>query len=314
MNKKKTVIKSAAFLILLIILFAGLSRLFLSGRETLSEYAGNNPDLAYGNTSGGDAADNSTVNDDASTQDTADSSTVNDDASSQDTADGSTVNDDASSQDTADGSTVNDTVSPHRVTYKTGFYYEPLSDTLKDYITGVSYPAEGAVQIDYADLNYLHVMHYNFEGEAVEGEIICNAAIAQDLAEIFYELYIAEYQIEKITLIDNYSGDDTASMEDNNTSCFNYRTVDGTDKLSKHALGLAIDINPFYNPYVRYTKDGGQLVSPEGSESYADRTSSFPYKIDTEDLCYRLFIEHGFTWGGNWNSSKDYQHFQKVLD
>lgn len=284
MNKKKTVIKSAAFLILLIILFAGLSRLFLSGRETLSEYAGNNPDLAYGNTSGGDAADSSTVNDDASTQDTADSSTVN------------------------------DTVSPHRVTYKTGFYYEPLSDTLKDYITGVSYPAEGAVQIDYADLNYLHVMHYNFEGEAVEGEIICNAAIAQDLAEIFYELYIAEYQIEKITLIDNYSGDDTASMEDNNTSCFNYRTVDGTDKLSKHALGLAIDINPFYNPYVRYTKDGGQLVSPEGSESYADRTSSFPYKIDTEDLCYRLFIEHGFTWGGNWNSSKDYQHFQKVLD
>lgn len=284
MNKKKTVIKSAAFLILLIILFAGLSRLFLSGRETLSEYAGNNPDLAYGNTSGGDAADSSTVNDDTSTQ------------------------------DTADGSTVNDTVSPHRVTYKTGFYYEPLSDTLKDYITGVSYPAEGAAQIDYADLNYLHVMHYNFEGEAVEGEIICNAAIAQDLAEIFYELYIAEYQIEKITLIDNYSGDDTASMEDNNTSCFNYRTVDGTDKLSKHALGLAIDINPFYNPYVRYTKDGGQLVSPEGSESYADRTSSFPYKIDTEDLCYRLFIEHGFTWGGNWNSSKDYQHFQKVLD
>lgn len=284
MNKKKTVIKSAAFLILLIILFAGLSRLFLSGRETLSEYAGNNPDLAYGNTSGGDAADSSTVNDDTSTQ------------------------------DTADGSTVNDTVSPHRVTYKTGFYYEPLSDTLKDYITGVSYPAEGAVQIDYADLNYLHVMHYNFEGEAVEGEIICNAAIAQDLTEIFYELYIAEYQIEKITLIDNYSGDDTASMEDNNTSCFNYRTVDGTDKLSKHALVLAIDINPFYNPYVRYTKDGGQLVSPEGSESYADRTSSFPYKIDTEDLCYRLFIEHGFTWGGNWNSSKDYQHFQKVLD
>lgn len=284
MNKKKTATKSAAFLILLIILFAGLSRLFLSGRETLSEYAGNNPDLAYGNTSGGDAADNSTVNDDASTE------------------------------DTADGSTVNDTVSPHRVTYKTGFYYEPLSDTLKDYITGVSYPAEGAVQIDYADLNYLHVMHYNFEGKAVEGEIICNAAIAQDLAEIFYELYIAEYQIEKITLIDNYSGDDTASMEDNNTSCFNYRTVDGTDKLSKHALGLAIDINPFYNPYVRYTKDGGQLVSPEGSESYADRTSSFPYKIDTEDLCYRLFIEHGFTWGGNWNSSKDYQHFQKVLD
>lgn len=278
MNKKKTLIKSAGFLILLIILFAGLSRFFLSGRETLSEYAGKNPDLAYGTPSDEDATEGAT--EDAVTGD----------------------------------STLDDTVTPERVTYQTDFYYEPLSDELKDHITGISYPAEGAAEIDYADLNYLHVMHYNFEGEAVEGEIICNAAIAQDLAEIFYELYIAEYQIEKIALIDNYDGDDTASMEDNNTSCFNYRTVDGTDKLSKHALGLAIDINPFYNPYVRYTKDGGQLVSPEGSESYADRTSSFPYKIDTDDLCYRLFIEHGFTWGGNWNSSKDYQHFQKVID
>lgn len=78
-------------------------------------------------------------------------------------------------------------------------------------------------------------------------------------------------------------------MLDNNTSCFNYRIVDGTDHLSKHALGCAIDINPFYNPYVVFGKgeNNETYISPAGSEIYADR-SGFPYKIDENDLCYRL--------------------------
>ena len=115
-------------------------------------------------------------------------------------------------------------------------------------------------------------------------------------------------------MIDEYDGDDLASMEDNNTSCFNYRPVEGTSSLSKHALGLAIDINPFYNPYITYNKDGSEKISPANASVYADRTASFPYKIDENDLCYQLFKEHGFTWGGHWNSCKDYQHFQKVVE
>lgn len=198
--------------------------------------------------------------------------------------------------------------------YEEGFYYEPLGEEIRNYITGVSYPADGAEEISYEELNYVHVLHYNFDGEIAQGELICNQAIAQDLVEIFYDLFIAEYRIDKITLIEAYDGDDNASMADNNTSCFNYRTVTGQDNLSQHALGLAIDINPFYNPYIRYPKEGGQIVLPEGSEAYTDRSAAFPYKIDTEDLCYRLFTAHGFTWGGNWNSMKDYQHFQKVIE
>lgn len=203
---------------------------------------------------------------------------------------------------------------PESTPYKDPFYYEPLSEELISFITGVSYPAEGTEHISYDDLRYVHILHYDFEGNICEGELICNTAIAQDLVEIFHELYVAEYQIEKVLLIDHYNGDDNASMSDNNTSCFNYRPVEGTNHLSKHAYGLAIDINPFYNPYVTYTDDGGQNISPQGSEIYADRSQEFPYKIDTNDLCYQLFIEHGFIWGGNWNSCKDYQHFQKVPD
>lgn len=170
--------------------------------------------------------------------------------------------------------------------------------------------------VSYDDLRYLTVLYYDFNGEVQSGELICHKGIVQDLAEIFYELYRNEYQIEKIKLIDEYLGDDTASMLDNNTSCFNYRVVDGTSSLSKHALGCAIDINPFYNPYVVFHKDGTDetYISPAGSEAYADRSKNFPYKIDENDLCYRLFKEHGFVWGGNWNSCKDYQHFQKVVE
>ena len=147
-----------------------------------------------------------------------------------------------------------------------------------------------------------------------EGELICNEYIANDLLEIFRALFDAGYQIEKIRLVDEYGGDDQLSMIDNNTSCFNYRVVENTTSLSKHALGCAIDVNPFYNPYIVYGKgeNGGDYISPPEAAEYVDRSKDFPHKIDEDDLCCRLFKEHGFTWGGDWTSQKDYQHFQKT--
>ena len=204
-----------------------------------------------------------------------------------------------------------------RYTLTDGFYYEPVSDNLRRYITGVSYPsaAENAEpEITVEDLRYVHILHYDFDGNPAEGELICNQYIARDLVEIFYELYRNEYQLERVLLIDEYDGDDDASMDENNTSCFNYRVVEGTETLSKHAFGLAIDVNPFYNPYITYNKDGSRNIFPADAEEYADRSAAFPYKIDENDLCYKLFTEHGFIWGGNWNNSKDYQHFQKTLN
>ena len=292
-ESQNKIIKAAVILALVIVFFSFLSRNFSNGGQTLSQYAKENPELAYGSSS---EPDDSTVSENLTGKEEAE-------APDTGTADISS----------SDSDSLAEAANPDRITYEQGFYYEPLSEELKTFITGISYPAEGTDEISYEDLAYVHVLHYNFDGESTEGELICNKAISQDLVEIFYDLYTAEYQIEKITLIENYDGDDTASMTDNNTSCFNYRTVDGTDRLSRHALGLAIDINPFYNPYIRYAKDGSLIISPQGSEDYADRTLGFPYKIDETDLCYRLFIEHGFTWGGNWNSSKDYQHFQKAL-
>lgn len=158
-------------------------------------------------------------------------------------------------------------------------------------------------------LRYIRVLHKDIEGNTRIGELVVNKSIADDVKTIFYKLYLHDYPIEKMVLVDAYDADDNASMADNNSSSFNYRVVEGTTHLSKHSLGLAIDINPRYNPYI-HTLNGQTVCSPENGNDYVDRTKDFPYKIDTDDYAYKLFLEYGFSWGGNWNSSKDYQHFQ----
>ena len=161
------------------------------------------------------------------------------------------------------------------------------------------------------ELDTLTVRHVDFEGKTCEGVIICNKAISKDLREIFAELCRQRYPIERIRPISEYEYDDERSMQANNTSCYCYRTIEGSSKLSKHAQGLAIDINPLYNPCVRRKKDGTLLVQPSTGKPYIDRSKRFKHKITKQDLCYRLFVRHGFRWGGSWRSLKDYQHFEK---
>ena len=199
-------------------------------------------------------------------------------------------------------------MNPERITYQDGFYYEPLSEEVKMRITGRSYPED--CPIPYEELRYVSVLYCDFQQTTQTGEIICNTPTAEDIVEIFYELYQASYPLENLRLIDEYNADDDLSCQDNNTSSFCYRTVAGSKKLSKHAQGLAIDINPFYNPYITYP-DGIPTIKLQDTAVYADRSAEFIAKIDHDDLAYRLFTEHGFTWGGDWNSVKDYQHFQK---
>lgn len=296
----------------LIVIVSSFFTRHLTSSGTLYDYAQDNPEIAY--------AENETETEPTETMDTelveGITETVEETATSTET-DSSNPNDSEDeslcSYPTADD--MNSSVHPERVTYAEGFFYEPITSEIESRIRGISYPEDDTnIEVSLNDLSYVGVLYNDFDGNMAQGELICNNSIALDLVEIFEELYRNGYQFERIELIDEYGGDDTLSMENNNTSCFNYRIVDGSNHLSKHAYGLAIDINPFYNPYVVFNKDGSgeTYISPAGSEVYADRSKDFPYKIDENDLCYKLFIEHGFTWGGNWNSSKDYQHFQKV--
>jgi len=189
------------------------------------------------------------------------------------------------------------------------FSVQPIPDSVFLRMKGRSWP-EGCT-VRRADLRYLRLSHFDAEKKEHVGEMVCNKAIANDLLEIFKELYRHKYPIQRIRLIDDYEAEDERSMRDNNTSCFCYRTVSGTTKLSKHATGMAVDINTLYNPYVRTGKDGRRIVEPATATEYVDRRKSFPYKIVKGDLLYRLFLQHGFTWGGSWRTMKDWQHFEK---
>lgn len=185
----------------------------------------------------------------------------------------------------------------------------PISDEIFKRMQGVSFRKNPYITRE--DLRYVKVLHYDRDGNIYIGELVCNKKIAQDLVDIFYKLYQARYPIHKMVLIDNYDAIDEKSMRDNNTSCFCYRQVAGSSKLSAHSRGMAVDVNTLYNPYYKRLKSGKEKIQPSNAREYVNRQNKFPYKIDKNDLCYKLFIQYGFKWGGAWRSLKDYQHFEK---
>lgn len=199
-------------------------------------------------------------------------------------------------------------LSAESVATKT-FTVSEIPSEIRAKMEGVSMPVGGAKEVGFDDLRYLRMSYVDFEGNDQVGEMVCHKYIAEDMIYIFSKLYEARYQIAQMRLIDEFGGSDDESMAADNTSSFNYRVVAGSKSLSKHAYGMAVDINPLENPYI----NSKGTVSPKGGELYVDRKSGRPHMIDENDLCYKLFIERGFIWGGAWNSVKDYQHFQKSL-
>jgi len=189
------------------------------------------------------------------------------------------------------------------------FVAEEISDSLFRAMRGKSYKAD--CSLARSELRHIRVLHYDGHGAVRMGELVANKSIAAELVEIFHRLFDGRYPIERMLLIDRYEADDERSMADNNSSCFNFRRVRGSKRLSKHCRGLAIDINPLYNPCVRRRSNGTLRIEPAAGNAYADRKKKSAYMIERGDLCYRLFRQHGFRWGGDWKSAKDYQHFEK---
>lgn len=196
------------------------------------------------------------------------------------------------------------------------FMIEEISEEIFGKINGKTYVENKHIGIE--ELRYLKVLHYNYDHQIQVGELIVNAKIAEDCKHIFTELFMQEYEIASMYLLEKYwTGDgvttDTVSIEENNSSAFNYRVVPGTNHLSNHARGYAIDLNPLQNPYVAYRSDGSFRTYYKDMEKYLDRNSGAAHMITHEDAAYQIFTKYGFTWGGDWKNSKDYQHFEKVV-
>jgi len=153
------------------------------------------------------------------------------------------------------------------------------------------------------DLRYVTFTHVDVNGHARTGEIVVHEDVAAGLVDVLKRLYDARYPIQQARLVDDFGGDDDASMNANNSSAFNCRTLPGSTSWSQHAYGRAIDINPIQNPCVT-----GDLIEPAAGEPYLSRPDR-PGVIHADDAVVEAFAASGWYWGGAWDTPVDYQHF-----
>ncbi len=157
------------------------------------------------------------------------------------------------------------------------------------------------------DLRRLTLTYLDFDGKTRTGTMIVNKDLSAEVLRIFRSLFDHGFQIERMVPIEDYGGDDDASMAANNTSAFNCRDATGKPGVfSNHSWGRAIDINPLTNPYVK-----GDKVLPPAGRRYLDRSKAFKGSILANGFVVREFERAGWTWGGRWPDRQDYQHFEK---
>lgn len=184
------------------------------------------------------------------------------------------------------------------------FYRESLPDHIITQIDGVTFHYN--TPFDHSFLTYLTVTHINFDGEPTIGHLIVADEIGDEVLDIFQEIFEDGFPIYSIRLIDYFDALDYYSMSANNSHAFNFRTIAGTNTISRHGFGMAIDINPIQNPYIR-----GETIWPAAGAEYLDRDNVRPGMIVPGSVVYYAFTRRGWVWGGHWSSPRDYHHFER---
>jgi hypothetical protein len=187
------------------------------------------------------------------------------------------------------------------------FKKEPVSAPLLEKIRHTTWHAGCPVAPE--DLRQLTLTYRDFDRKERTGTLLVNADLADEVVRIFRDLFSHGFMIERMIPIEDYGGNDDASMAANNTSAFNCRDTTGKPGVfSNHSWGRAIDINPLTNPYVK----GDKVLPPEGRK-YLDRSQAFKGSILKDSFIVREFEKAGWTWGGRWPDRQDYQHFEKQV-
>ncbi len=174
----------------------------------------------------------------------------------------------------------------------------------EDVLARSSWSPDCPVAVD--DLAYLTMAHYGFDGEFHTGEMIVHADVADDVVAVFRRLHEARYPIEQMRVIAAEEVDAHPTGDGNDTTSFVCRPAVGSGNWSQHAFGLAVDVNPFHNPYHK-----GDLVLPELASAYLDRADARPGMIAEGDVVVQAFDGIGWGWGGRWSTLDDWMHFSR---
>ncbi len=156
------------------------------------------------------------------------------------------------------------------------------------------------------ELAYVTVSFWGFDGGHHTGELLVHADVADDIVEVFEAIWVARFPIEEMRITSPEALEAPPTGDGNVTESFVCRPVTGGTSWSQHALGLAIDINPFHNPYRR-----GTVVIPELASAYLDRDRNLPGMIVEGDAVTAAFDAIGWGWGGRWKALDDPQHFSR---
>ncbi len=156
------------------------------------------------------------------------------------------------------------------------------------------------------DLSWVRLSFWGFDARRHTGELLVNNDVADQVVDVFRRLYAARYPIEEMRITRLEELDAPPTGDGNNTGAFACRPTTGGSSYSQHAFGLAIDVNPFHNPYLK-----DDLVLPELASAYLARTRVRPGMITPDGPVVRAFAGIGWPWGGAWQSLKDYQHFSQ---
>lgn len=151
------------------------------------------------------------------------------------------------------------------------------------------------------ELVLLDVLYLSTDNKIHKGQLMCNKKIENDIQHMFAFMLKNNFVIEKVIPATKYDWSDSLSMADNNSHSFNYRDI----SYSKHAYGMAIDINPKFNP-LRWKK----IDKPnEPLGAVLDTTTNgtlHPNHIVVEE-----FKRLGFRWGHVFSKYYDDHHFDK---
>jgi len=153
-------------------------------------------------------------------------------------------------------------------------------------------------------LSRIEIGYFDFKGKAQRGALIAHQDSAQDLIEIFSELFAIKFPIERMIPVEEYSGDAALSLAANNTSAFNCRKpgqINAPIADSPHANGRAVDINPIQNPWMDLRCD---CWMP--SDQYS-ATSGGPGIIRETSPVVQMFVTRGWVWQNI--KVPDYMHF-----